>query len=219
LLDTQGKTQTPWAGGGDTIRIDKLGKTAEAVEAEANIRLSLSLARHGARLQLSGHIDKRRVDVSLPEPTITFDSAWADLLRGERLLHAWDEEREALVVSFATTSEEERGSLVRDLVFRTPAVTGGGRFDASTVPEVPIYPPTRRDASEWAEWRLVRSIESYALSDRFETWKVEACAPFADLDPTVPDRVWILDELDGPSSGRRPDKKYWHVQAPLDWDL
>jgi hypothetical protein len=219
LLDTSGKMQTPWAGSGDTIRIDKLGEKAESVEPDASVRLTLFLDLQGTRLHLSGDIDKHRVDVRLPEPALTYEAVWTALLRGERLLDSWDEEREALRVSFDATSEEERGSLVRDIVFKAPIIGNAGRFDASTVKGVPIFPMTHEDASDWARWRLLRSTEAYALCERYEAWQVEACSPFEDLGPEVPDRNELLEWLEGLGSEKRPDKKYWYVQAPLDWEL
>lgn len=220
LREARHCAQVPWAGDGDAICIHELEAKAEFVaKPDCRLTLALEMAPGSTRMSLSGQLAGSPVAVELPEPDLSFQEVWADLLRGEGLSSSWDSERGVMRVAFNETTEAEKGALARDIRFEDPALPRAGRFDPTTVSGVPLYPQSGEDASRWALWRLQRSLGTYATEERYQEWMRCACEPFADMKPSLPDRGALLPSLREHGSKERPGERYWYVQAPLDWTL
>lgn len=180
------------------------------------LRATLLLGPDGNRLRLKGKLGERAFESELPPPSMSHAEASAALLRGAGLQSQWNPHRRALWVSFAQTAEHERASMQRSITFTTPELPGLGQFDNTTVPGVALYPNSRTDASEWADWRLVQRLQTYVVGDQYDqAWRA-AVAPFDELAPPKPDRAVLAARMRG---NGRPRHEYWRLQAPTDWLL
>ena len=217
LRNIQGTETTPLASGdGIAVRIDELEEQAEAADPDGSLSLTWSVQE--CRLRLQGKLNERKVDSEVKAPDISPDETWEALLGSERLLKDWDRRRHALRISFGETAEDERNRMSRDLAFRKPSVHDFGEFEPLTVPGVPIAARSPDDARQWSVWRLKASIRDFATSKRYDEWRKEAAAPFAEHDPKLPTRA-ELARSEWDSVTGRPTPRAWHLIAAADWRL
>ena len=198
------------------VRIEDLDEKAESVEVDESLQLIWNV--RDRRLRLYGKSNGKEIDSELPPPRKTTEHVRSALLEGEGLLKDWKPDIPALTVPFRETSERERTTMRRDLVFEKPSVPEHGSFDSLTVPGVFITAGSRDDAREWAEWRLKERIRDYATSRRYADWSKEAAAPFAEYRLELPDRATLAERTWRLATGR-PGPEAWHLVAAEDWGL
>ena len=201
---------------GIAVRIGELEEKAEAVDSGVSLSLTWNVREH--RLRLGGKWGGETVDSELGAPETTPDKIWEALLDGEGLSGDWDLQRSALRVSFQETTGSERESMSRDLEFRKPSVPGFGEFDPLKVGGIAIAARSRDDAREWSAWRLNARVRDFATSERYDEWRKEAAAPFAEHRPELPARAELAASEWRPVVGR-PAPQAWHLIAAEDWRL
>ena len=133
------------------------------------------------------------------------------------LKQAWDDDRKSLRVPFPEDDRERamrRGA--RD--FNYPAIPNLGQFNPARIKDIPLYPATKPDAQQWAEWLLLNKIDTYATESRFDHWLRDAIEPFLDWHPAPPTRQQLAAAQRGPA-GSAPTRRYWNLQASCDWNL
>ena len=218
LREVQGtEIMPPASGDGAAVRIDDLEEHAEAVKPDRFLSLTWSVQER--RLRLQGELDAKKVDSDdLEAPDMPGDRIWDALLDGGGLLNDWDRQRDALRVSFGKTTEGERESMSRDLEFRAPSVSSFGKFEPLEVGGTAIAARSRDDACEWAAWRLSARIRDFATSERYDEWREEAAAPFAEHRPELPTRAELAMSEWGSAAGR-PAPRAWFLIAAEDWGL
>ena len=206
----------PVSDDGIAVRIDELGKKAEAIDADESLTLIWKVQERDLRLQ--GKWSGRTVDSELEAPGKEPDEIWAALLAGRNLSDHWDRQRGALRVSFRETAGEERESMSLNVYFPAPSVPDFGKFDSLVVPGVDIAAPSYIDAREWAIWRFRKRIRDFATSERYDEWWKEAAEPFAEHCPERPSRNRLARGAWG-SGGDAPTTQAWHLMAAEDWRL
>ena len=217
IHENQGTEVTPpVSDDGISVRIDELGKKAEAIDSDESLTLIWKVQERELRLQ--GKWGGKTVDSELEAPGKAPDEIWAALLAGRNLSDYWDRQRGALRVSFRETAEEERESMSRDVRFPTPSVPGFGQFDSLVVPRVDIAALSDISAQEWAIWRFRKRIRDFATSKRCDEWWKEAAEPFAGHCPDRPSRNGLAREAWG-AGGDAPSTQAWHLMAAEDWRL
>lgn len=217
LREVRGTEIMPPASGDGAVRIDDLEEQAEAVGPDEFLSLTWNVQER--RLRLQGELDAKKVDSDdLEAPDIPGDRIWEALLDGEGLLNHWDRQRDALRVSFGETTEGEREGMSRDLEFREPSVPCFGEFEPLEVGGIAIAAHSHDDARKWATWRLSARIRDFATSERYDEWKEEAAAPFAEHRPELPTRA-ELAMFEWRSAAGRPAPRAWFLIAAEDWGL
>ena len=206
----------PASGDDAAVRIDDLEEQAEAVDSDEFLTLTWNVQER--RLRVQGELDTKKVDSELDASEDIPCDIWDDLLDGEGLLNHWDRQRDALRVSFGETTASEREGMSRDLEFRTPSVSRFGKFEPLVVGGIAIAARSRADACEWAAWRLSARIRDFATSERYDEWKEEAAAPFAEHRPELPARAELAMSEWGSAAGR-PAPRAWFLIAAEDWGL
>lgn len=201
----------------EEIRFDQIKKQAEPVEPpDGNLQLIWNVTRK--RLQLKGSLDGQSIETDLPPPEIAVQNVWSQLLEDCSLLHDWDEQSRSMAVAFDTTKDNERIAMTKDLNFKSPQVTNFGQFDEFTARNIIIRARSDEDAQDWAHWRLLANIDSYAFEDSFEQWQSAAKAPFPEFRITLPTRR-DLAEQSWQNRENNPSSKNWHLIAVEDWQL
>ena len=211
-----GAPVTPAAGHAEAVRIDRIEDHAEAVPAGGALRLRWNVGDR--RLELAGSLEGRRVATELEAPSVPPDRVWRTLLDSAGLRDRWDEERQALRVSFDETDDAEREAMSRSLKFESPDLPGYGTFEPLTVPGVAITTESKADAQSWAQWRLNARIRDYATSERYAAWCKEAADPFDRYGIELPTRADLARASWTPATSR-PEPRAWHLAATEDWNL
>jgi hypothetical protein len=156
---------------------------------------------------------------TLSQPRIEFSKAWIDLLGP--LSAQWDASSNPSVLrlGYDGLSEGDLGSFATNLRLREPRITGLGSFDDAIVQDVPIAPRTQSDASRWAKWLLLRSIDTYIAQSHYPELVKKALAKFPDY-PTLklPSQSQYANELREQKKNAPQSAQYWYLQAPLDLD-
>jgi hypothetical protein len=205
--------------------------------------LAVAVTIDGAHLQSHLlHLDgERRVVRDLLPPPIDLpalksaltgaaqDVGWPSAGSGGPADGCWNDDVGAVEVPFASTSELERATLLRDVVLRDVRVDDDRAFDTVTIDAVPLRPRTAEDAGAWALWRLVHSIDDFATDARYQRWRDQAAGLFPAHPVRLPDRHTLAEQLrvaplaDDADGGveRVPQQAaaWWHLTAPLDWGL
>ena len=186
------------------------------VDNRDTVRIRLRLSQNSQPvLSLDGKFIR-----SPPPPRVEFRQAWINVLGS--LAPYWDEDKEppALLTTFDQLKENERGSFATDLSLSDPQVSGLGHFDNTVVRDVPIAPRTKQDATRWAEWLLLRSVNTYQNKNRYAKLVEEVRSKFPDYrDIVLPSQARLAEDM------RRRNRleaglpeEYWYLQAPLDLD-
>lgn len=216
LRESIGRVATPWASGGDPLRIDQLDERAEIADPDASLHVSWHVNEGLTRLQ--GVLAGIRVDTALDAPKIEPTDVWHDLLESECLWDCWDDAAQALRVGFEETTDRERDPMRRDLRVQDPTISGLRKFDTSVVRDVALRAASAEDAAAWAAWRLNARVREYATSERFSTWSAEAAEPFSEFVPRLPTRGELAGEA-WRTRADRPAPVAWHLVAAEDWNL
>lgn len=202
--------------GAEAICITHLADKAEAVEANATLRLSWNVG--DGRLQLTGALEGKKVASELEAPPETLEKIWRTLLDGKGRLKRWCKDRQQLLLRFDETDDTHREVMSCDLRFESPQIPGYGEFEPFAVQDVPISSYTKEDAQSWAKWRLHTRIQDYATSERYATWRAEAVEPFDEYTLELPTRTELFDECWNRTTDR-PEPYVWHLAAAEDWNL
>ena len=206
----------PASGDGIAVRVDELEEEVEAVASGESLSAIWSV--HERQLRLQGKWDNETVDFELEAPETPPDEVWEALLDSEGLSNDWDRQRDAMRVSFAETTVSEQESMSRDLEFPKPGVPRFGDFEPLTVPGIAIAARSPDDAREWAAMRLRTRIRDFATFERYDEWRKEAAAPFAEHRPELPVRAELAATEWGNGVGA-PAPRAWHLMAAEDWGL
>ena len=210
----------PAAGNAAAIRIEHIEGKAEAVSSKRSLRLRWNVGDGRLRLtgSLEGGKEGRQVENELEAPRMSPERIWHALLESDDLQEQWDEERQALRVSFDETDDTERETMFRCLRFEAAYLPGYGTFDPLTVPGVAITAKSKTHAQSWAKWRLNARIRDYATSRRYADWCAEAADPFDRYQIELPTRAHLARQSRTQTTGR-PEARAWHLCAAEDWSL
>jgi hypothetical protein len=211
--DVQG---VPYWGEKRAVSNIDLEAKAEKVDAGARLTVTLSVALgEPPAMRLHGEVAGRRNDRVLPDPPAPdFEAVWRACL-GPRAA-AWN--GRSLAVRFADLDDTGREAFEQTMRFAGLSLPAHGAFGAFDVRRVPVRPTDDAEASVWANWLLVHGTHAYVraadyrrrcdeVRTRFEGYRVE---------------MKLQSELAATArraNGERPGRAYWHLQAPLDWDL
>lgn len=148
------------------------------------------------------------------------DAVWLELLRGRRMDHAWDNRREALRIPFeAASTDDERLNMRTSLTFKKPVLERWGVFDDLTVNGISLCPDSDEAATAWAQHQIKDQIEGVQTERVFGALTDRVRARFQEYNIQIPNRDQLATELVGrDADGRRP-RRYWALQAALDWSL
>lgn len=206
-----------WTEDGRAISILALEDQGEPEEqAEALVTLTLRVAPGEApSVRLSGSIQGQHADYELGDaPAPAFDDVWRHCLGPS----ASDWDGRALAVRFANLSDTERNAFESHIGFESWRHSVHGTFGRFQVPHVPIRPATDLDASLWANWLLVHRTQSYVRKADY----ARRCEEVQDVFTGYRLQLMTQEQLAvslRKTSGARPSRQYWHLQAPLDWSL
>jgi hypothetical protein len=222
LRTLTGRPLAPIAGGKELL-IDNLGDEVLEGGPSSELRLAWTADRGGrTAVRLSGTLTGRPVSAALPAPPIPFDDLWEELLQRSEGAGCWDRPAERLRVPFPGDLDAPAIlSMHLNLQFEKPSLQRFGEFDPLDVAAVPITCEDARAAQLWSIRRLMEGVSDYQTTSRFAAALAEAVEPFAAYEPRLPDRrhfaAWAAKEPR--SNNRPPAPRFWHLQAPLDWDL
>ncbi|MHA7629639.1 hypothetical protein [Corallococcus sp. M7] len=214
VCKTQG--QPGWGDGRAVAMLDIEANGEPVLESKARVELSLCASPHQATsLRLKGNVAGRSTELELPHaPVPGFEEVWRYCL-GSRA-HDWD--GQTLAVRFDHLEETDLSTFKSHIAFDGWKHPQHGAFGRVQVPHVPIRPATDIDASRWANWLLDHRVQSYVTKDDFARRCAEMQETFAGYRLQLMTQEQLAVSLLG-SSGGRPGRKYWHLQAPLDWSL
>jgi hypothetical protein len=184
------------------------------ISSEDNLTLTLCIEAQGpSSLVIDGKFKR-----ALRAPTIEFECAWSELLGP--LKDCWDNSRTppALLTSFSELKDVELSSFRKTVHISKPELDGLGVFEDTSVDDVPITPRTNDDATEWAEWLLTRSIETYTTTEEFQEKRKLVKETFPDY-PSL--QLPSSEDLVGKLWNFRDDRgklphQYWYLRAPMD---
>ena len=218
--DCIGKIIVPRCGEGQRLRVDQIDPKGERVDPEASLKVVWERSDITPHVNLQGQLCGKRVDSPLDAPNLGLDEVWESLLMGEALWSMWDEQNQSLRAHFSECVDSERSSLQRELKFQEPVIDGLGKFIDTSVGDVALQPASQLDAEEWAMWLLRHSVQDYVTADRFESLQAQVREKFPNFDLSLDDRNGLAQFFIGETDqdGRLP-ASYWHIQAPLDWEL
>lgn len=155
---------------------------------------------------------------TLPSPVVDFERVWIELLGS--FSKNWDDLKTppALRVPFEERGERELASFTIDLPLKGPTFREFGSFDDAVAYEVPVTPRTHQDATQWARWLLLRSIDAYVTSRHYEELVSKAASRFPEYpELRLPTRDQLAEELKTNIRDRSIlPEQYWYLQAPLD---
>ena len=216
-------------------RLDNFEPKVEYVDSTARLEIKWTLNGSGEHtFSLNGQISGKSVNLSLDPSKIAFTEIWHELLKQNGMLTdnlsywnrvrnapAWDVEHQVLCVQFDDLSDREKGEMHKTLQLNKCNFENYGTFDPTAVERIPIYPFTEEDANEWAEWRLEQSIRSYVTEEQYELKRQEAIKPFSEFNLTLLTRFEFAQAIFDQSieQDNPPIPRYWHLQAPIDWNL
>ena len=221
LREVIGTPVTPTAGNAGAVRIDHFEEQAEAIKVDGWLRLRWNVGDD--RLQLGGTLERQQegrrwMSTELAPPPGEPERIWCTLLENEGLWEQWDDERQALRVSFDETKDAERETMSRDLEFESPDLSEYGKFESLTVPGVAITAKSMTHAQSWAKWRLNARIRDYTTTRRYADWCAEATDPFEQYEIELPTRAHLARQL-WMQDTDRPEPRAWRVVAAEDWSL
>ena len=196
------------------LDIEDQGEPEERVEAHVLLTLRVS-PRETPSVWLSGRLHAQDAKYEIKDaPAPNFDEVWRHCL-GQR---AGDWDGRTLAVQFANLSDTERNVFESHIGFDNWIHPVHGSFGRFQVPHVPIRPATNLDASFWANWLLVHRTQSYVRQTEFARRRDEVQALFKGYQLQFMTQEQLAVSF-RKTAGARPGRKYWHLQAPLDWSL
>ncbi|HCL3966261.1 TPA: hypothetical protein N2B65_003933 [Pseudomonas aeruginosa] len=209
------KTITP-PGNKEALRIELLEKNLQPQKTEATLVATWDVDQ--SCLQLHGNLGGTPIDTPSDAPQLSAQAVWHGLLQSAGMLDDWDDQARALKRSFDSSSDAERNSLRGDLRVPAPELAELGSFDDLRIARVALTPRSHDDAQRWARWRLLEHVNHYASSERFNTWTVQAYAPFLSFELSAPRRKDLAEQ----TWQRRENSRattLWHLVAAEDWGL
>lgn len=128
----------------------------------------------------------------------------------------WDFTQQALRIPCKNLSETEQSTFLKDYKLSKPVISGFGDFDDTLIENIPIMPKDENAAGSWGFWLLEQKVNDYMLSGQLEKQQqnISALKQFAEFDLIFPEQKEFAQELHNSNP-----KAYWHLQAPLDWQL
>lgn len=204
-----------WGDGREVSNISLEAK-AEEVDPSAQLMLKLRAApNEPTTVRLSGTVNGKGNERELPDALeMSFEEIWQACLGRRRA--EWDSR--SLAVPFSELDSAAREAFETSLRFKSISLPECGEFGAFEVRRIPVRPMNDEDASTWANWLLQTRTHSYVsaadyqrrcseLRERFRGYRVEMKTQAA------------LAAAIRQAGGERPERRYWHLQAPLDWAL
>lgn len=220
VLWAQGQA-APMLADGRVARFDDI--SAPAIESSVEEYLDLRWTPGGTpEVSVKGAFGPwKRVDEIVEADELpSRDAVWLELLRGRRMDHAWDAHRGALRIPFeAATTEDERLNMRTSLTFTQPVLERWGAFDDLTVDSISLCPDSNESATKWARYQLKAQIEGVQTTREFSALTDRVRAQFHGWSVRTPDREELAAELAGGDKDGRRDRRYWALQAALDWSL
>jgi len=211
---------TPLADRNKDYRFDELAGKGEFVTPDAHITATLTIPQFGntSDLLFTGKIVEKESRYQQAHP-MTFDKAWPQILQQQGWLTRWRTQQQTqqgvLDVSYSDLkTDQERASFHKDYPIPKPYLTDLGRFDDTTINDVPIAPATEQHANPWAHWLLERDTNQYVLKGDFEIQQNQVAESFPDYEITFPEQRHFAQQL-----RQTNPRAYWYLQAPLDWQI
>ncbi len=200
---------------GRAVRVVHLESEVEPAEPLSALRLTVSLAPDAAgSVELRGTVDEvHRARAFAPPPDLTFPAAWA-LALGAR---AQDWDGRSLGVSFEELNDAARERFRHTLAVTMPPHRAWGSFTAAPVRDVPVRARAARDAQAWAEWLVTSGVTTYAPTSKYRALWDAAVARFPEHRVAAAPQRELAARFRAPSGPNPP--RYWHLQAPTDWNL
>jgi hypothetical protein len=208
----------PAAVGNELIRLDHIENRIEPIEAKSH--LTFDWTPKTKSLGLKGSIDESLVEANPIAPEVSIDDVWREILESEELWSQWDESKKRLVVSFELLDDAELSSMQSRLEFTKPHLEVLGTF-ASTYQVVEIFPESLKDAQQWAEWKLLNQINTYATEAEFARWCHKTVHPFEEYSDSIvlPTRAEIAGKIWESRNEQQNTSTIWHLKAPEDWGI
>jgi len=206
---------------GRAARFDDI--SAPAIESPVEQRLDLCWTPSGTpEVSVKGAFGpwKRIDEVVEVDDLPSRDAVWLELLRGRRMDHAWDARRGALRIPFeAATTDDERLNMRTSLTFTKPVLERCGAFDDLTVDGISLCPDSHGSASTWARYQIKEQIDGVQTHRVFSALTDRVRTRFQEWNVQTPDREELAAELAGGDKDGRRGRRYWALQAALDWSL
>lgn len=206
---------------GRAARFDAI--SAPAIESPVEERLDVRWTPGGTpEVSVKGALGplKRIDEIVEVDELPSRDSVWLELLRGRRMGHAWDARSEALRIPFdAATTDDERLNMRTSLTFTRPVLEGWGAFDDLTVDGISLCPDSHGSASTWARYQIREQVDGVQTHRVFSALTDRVRRRFAEWNVQIPDRKELATELAVDDKDGRHGRRYWALQAALDWSL
>jgi hypothetical protein len=201
---------------GRPLRVVGLESNVEPVKTPDSVTLELSFEPGDSvgRLALRGAVSGKRVDQALPAPVgVSHERVLFELLGSKGAHPFWNSQTRKLRVPFKQLHDGHRKSFLYEMTFRAPQIPELGRFEDTTVNNIPIEPSTGADAQRWFEWLLADRLREPQWPDLFAKSTAELRGHFPAFPIQIPEQRDFADSLRGAD---RPNAAYWHLRAPLD---
>lgn len=201
--------------GGEELKILSIDERVEKINSPKSLAISLDLHQNKATLNFK---EKTLNPTTIP-PNITVATVWEAFLTNEGKMRYWDESRQSLAVSFNDIDDSEKNTMKKKFIYRKPEILEYGQFEDVSIEGVNIHARTKKDAQQWALWRLDQNITSLASSDKYDEWCNEAIMPFSEYDMELPDRSEFASQAWHNAETANERQLAWHLISAVDWDL
>lgn len=197
------------------VRVVHLEPEVEAAAHTSALRLTVTLSPDTAGVvELRGTLDEvQSARAFAPPASMTFSAAWA-LAMGPRV-QDWD--GRSLGVAFQELSDTARERMLHTLAVAMPPNRDWGSLEAAPVRDVPVRPRTANDAQAWAEWLATSGVTAYATRQSYRALWERIAARFPEHRVTAMPQRELASRFRARSGPNPP--RYWHLQAPMDWNL
>ena len=125
-----------------------------------------------------------------------------------------------VMIPFEKLTDDQRLSFLTDLHFKSPDVSGIGKFNETTLSNILVFPPSLDDAIEWGNWLLPRELNEYLDEAAYEK-RIEKVSdrfrPEYDLYHhlmSISEMKEFLSNVKGKSENL--SMAYWFLNAPTD---
>ncbi len=156
---------------------------------------------------------------TLQAPPVQYWEIFRQIMKDE--YHRWEEDSQTLKCDFQTLSEAERMTFRKNVLIESPSMGGLGEFNNTIIHDVPIVPATGKDAQEWADWLLTRSITRYSGRKAYRELITNIGIRFPNFEVKLPslEKVAEQERKVSVESQGRPSREYWYLQAPMDLQM
>lgn len=217
---------SPLVATGQEYRFIELAEKAEFVaNVNADVKITwITPESAQTSLQFEGTVDGKKLDYRYQTlPKLAFSEIWQQMLRQQgwwlqnnQSAEYWDFAQQTLRIPYKGLSETEQSTFLKDYKLSKPVISGFDDFDDTLIENIPIMPKDENAAGSWGFWLLDQKINNYMLSGQLEKQQqnISALKQFAEFDLIFPEQQELAQELRNSNP-----KAYWHLQAPLDWQL